>query len=91
LTSTGTLVEQASRLHDLAFSLFALEAYSESIATGQRALRKLLELEATLGTEVGWASQLGTAAGMKSASDGMPGHLRRLSVTGHLRYPGHLS
>ena len=44
-------MEQASRLHDLAFSLFAPEAYSESIATGQRALRKLLELEATLETD----------------------------------------
>ena len=43
-------MEQASRLHDLAFSLFTPEAYSESIATGQRALRKLLELEATLET-----------------------------------------
>ena len=33
-----------------------LEAYSEGIATGQRALRKLLELEATLEAESGWVS-----------------------------------
>lgn len=31
-----------------------LEAHSEGIATGQRALGKLLELEATLETESGW-------------------------------------
>ena len=53
--ASGTL-EQAAALDDLAFSLFVLEAYSESIATGQRALRKLLELEATLEAEMGWVA-----------------------------------
>jgi predicted ATPase len=51
--AVGTLVEQASWLCDLAISLFVLEAYSESTATGQRALRMLLEMEATAGTETG--------------------------------------
>jgi len=51
--ASGTLVEQAGWLHHLAFSLFALGAYSEGIATGQRALRKVLKLEATLETETG--------------------------------------
>jgi tetratricopeptide (TPR) repeat protein len=51
--SSGTLVEQAYWLHDLAVSLFVLDAYSESIATAQRALRKLVELEATLETKTG--------------------------------------
>ena len=46
-------MEQAAWLHDLAFSLFVLGDYSEGIATAQRALRKLLELEATLETETG--------------------------------------
>jgi predicted ATPase len=50
---SGRLVEQAWWLHDLAFSLFVLDTYSESIATAQRALRKLLEMEATLGTTAG--------------------------------------
>ena len=44
-------MEQASSLDNLAVSLFVLGAYSKSIATGQRALRKLLELEATLESE----------------------------------------
>ncbi|TML80016.1 MAG: adenylate/guanylate cyclase domain-containing protein, partial [Actinobacteria bacterium] len=46
--AAGTLVEQAASLNDLSRSLFVLEAYSEAIATGQRALGKLLELEDTL-------------------------------------------
>jgi predicted ATPase len=52
--AAGTLVEQAASLNNLAFSLFVLEAYSEGIATGQRALGKLRELEATLETETEW-------------------------------------
>jgi len=50
--ASGTSMEQASWLHDLAVSLFVLGAYSESIATGQRALGLILELEATLETEI---------------------------------------
>jgi len=49
-------VEQAASLNDLSRSLFVLEAYSEAIATGQRALGKLLELEDTLESETGWVS-----------------------------------
>jgi predicted ATPase len=51
--ATGTLMEQAAWLSDLATSLFVLETYSESIATGQRALRKILELEADNQTQLG--------------------------------------
>jgi non-specific serine/threonine protein kinase len=51
--ATGTLIEQATWLSDLAISLFVLEAYSESIATAQRALRKILELEAANQTQIG--------------------------------------
>ena len=54
--AAGTLVEQAASLNDLSRSLFVLEAYSEAIATGQRALGKLLELEDTLESETGWVS-----------------------------------
>jgi len=48
--ASGTLYEQALWLGDLATSLYVLDAYSESIATGQRSLRMLLELEAAGGT-----------------------------------------
>ena len=51
--ATGTLMEQAAWLSDLAVSLFVLEAYAESIATAQRALRKILELEAANQTQLG--------------------------------------
>ena len=44
-------MEQAAGCTTLPISLFVLGDYSEGIATGQRALRKLLELEATLETE----------------------------------------
>ncbi len=54
--AAGTLLEQAASLNNVASSLFVLEAYSEGIATGQRALGKLLELEATLEAESGWVS-----------------------------------
>jgi len=56
VAASGTLVEQGRSLNDLALSLFALEAYPESIATGQRGLKKLLELEATLAAETGWVA-----------------------------------
>lgn len=49
---SGTLIEQAAWLCDLALSLFVLEAYSESIATGQRSMRKLLELEVANETQI---------------------------------------
>ncbi|HZS29638.1 MAG TPA: AAA family ATPase [Gaiellaceae bacterium] len=50
--ASGTLMEQASWLSELALSLFVLEAYPESIATMQRALRKVLELEAVNETKL---------------------------------------
>ena len=69
----GTLLEQASRLRDVAFSLFVLESYSEGIATGQRALRKLLEFEATLATESGWAPDFLFVIGISSCGRGEAG------------------
>lgn len=43
---SGTLLEQGAWLCDLALILFVREAHAESIATGQLALQKFLELEA---------------------------------------------
>ena len=51
--ASGTLMEQAAWLSDLAASLYVLEAYAESIATAQRALGKILELEAANETQLG--------------------------------------
>lgn len=53
VATSGTLMEQASWVGDLAVSLFVLEDYSESIATAQRALEKLRELEARDETQIG--------------------------------------
>jgi hypothetical protein len=53
VAASGTLMEQAAWLSDLSLSLFVLEAYSESIAAGQRALRKLLELEDATKSDIG--------------------------------------
>ena len=50
--ASGTLMEQATWLSELGLSLFVLEAYSESIGTMQRALRKVLELEAANDTKL---------------------------------------
>ena len=51
--ASGTLMEQAAWLSDLATSLYVLEAHAESIATAQRALGKILELEAANETQLG--------------------------------------
>src|SRR4026207_1115065 len=56
VAASGTLLERGEALGDLAFSLSGVKAYSESIATGQRALRMVLEIEATLETELGWVA-----------------------------------
>ncbi len=69
----GTLLEQASDLRDLAFSLFVLGAYSESIATGQRSLSKLLELEAALEMESGWLSDALFSIGLSLCGRGDAG------------------
>lgn len=53
VAASGTLVEQAAWLGDLALSLFVLEDYSESIATAQRALRKFRDMEARDETQIG--------------------------------------
>ena len=46
--AAGPLYDQASSLDNLAYCLFVLGEYSDGIAAAQRALRKLLELEATV-------------------------------------------
>jgi predicted ATPase/class 3 adenylate cyclase len=66
----GTLLEQATRLRDVAFSLFALEAYSEGMTTGQQGLRKVLEYEATLATESGWLPDSLFVIGISSCGSG---------------------
>jgi tetratricopeptide (TPR) repeat protein len=71
--ASGTLAEQASWLDDLAWSLFVLEAYSESIESAQRALRKLLELEATLETETVRVSNSLFTIGISSCGKGDAG------------------
>jgi predicted ATPase/class 3 adenylate cyclase len=68
-----TLLEQAARLRDLAFCSFVLEAYSEGIATGQRALTKLLEFEATFATESGWLPDSLFVIGISSCGSGNAG------------------
>ncbi len=50
--ASGGVWEQTLWLGDLALSLFVLDAYAESIATGQRALGKVLELEAANDTKI---------------------------------------
>ena len=51
-------------------SLFVLEDYSEGIATGQRALRKLLQFEATLETESGWVPDFLFTIGLSESGRG---------------------
>ena len=55
--AAGPLYEQAGSLNNLAYSLFVLGAYSKGIATGQRALGKLLAHEATVESETEWVSE----------------------------------
>jgi predicted ATPase len=50
--ASGTLLEQGAWLSELGLSLFVLEEYSESIATEQRAIRMILELEAANDTKI---------------------------------------
>ena len=50
--ASGTLLEQAAWLSELGLSLFVLGSHSESIATQQRALGKLRELEAASDTKI---------------------------------------
>jgi len=55
--AAGTLYEQAGTLDNLAYCLFVLGEYSDAIATAQRALRKLLELEATVESQTDAVSE----------------------------------
>jgi len=68
--AAGTLLEQAALLNNLAWSLYVVGGYSEGIATGQRALGKLLELEATLEAELGWVSDSLFAIGISLCGRG---------------------
>jgi predicted ATPase/class 3 adenylate cyclase len=53
----GPLYEQAGSLDNLAYCLFVLGEYSDGIAAAQRALRKLLELEATVASQTDAVSE----------------------------------
>jgi len=53
VAASGTLLEQAAWVGDLALSLFVLEDYSGSIANAQTALSKLRELETRDETRIG--------------------------------------
>ena len=55
--AAGPLYEQAGSLQNLAYCLFVLGDYSDGIATGQRALRKLLEPEATVESQTQLVSE----------------------------------
>ena len=70
--TTGTLMQQAAWLSDLAASLFVLETYSESIATAQRALRKILELEAANQTQLGPCGTAFTPSASPCAEEATP-------------------
>jgi predicted ATPase len=68
--AAGTVLEQAASLNSLALSLYVLGAHSDGIATGQRALGKLLELEAILEAESGWVSDSLFAIGISLCGRG---------------------
>jgi len=81
----GTLMEQAVWLCDLALSLFVLEDYSESIATAQRALRKLRQLEAANETQIGpvWACLFAIGLSVCARGDAGSG-ISLVSATRHM-------
>ncbi len=80
--ASGTLMEQAVWLGDLALSLFVLETYSESIATGQRAVRKIRELEAANDTQIApvWDCLFTIGLSLCGRGDPEPG-IRLISAT----------
>ena len=55
--AAGPLYDQAGSLDNLAYCLFVLGEYSDGIAAAQRALRKLLELEATVESQTDAVSE----------------------------------
>ena len=55
--AAGTLYDQAGSLDNLAYCLFVLGEYSDGIAAAQRALRKLLEQEATVESQTDAVSE----------------------------------
>jgi hypothetical protein len=75
-------MEQAFWLSDLALSLFVLETYSESIATGQRAVRKIRELEAANDTQIApvWDCLFTIGLSLCGRGDPEPG-IRLISAT----------
>jgi len=85
VAASGTLMEQVAWLGDLAVSLFLLEDYSESIATGQRALRKLIELEAANESQIAivWDSLFFIGIALCGRGDAGAG-IRLASATRHM-------
>jgi predicted ATPase/class 3 adenylate cyclase len=57
VAAAGPLYDQASSLDALAYCLFVLGEYSDGVAAAQRALRKLLELEATVESQTDAVSE----------------------------------
>jgi predicted ATPase/class 3 adenylate cyclase len=84
--TSGTLAEQVFFLDDFAWSLFVLEAYSDSIESAQRALRKLLELEATPEAETGRLANLLFTIGASSCGKGSVGAGASLIGAGRRMY-----
>jgi predicted ATPase/class 3 adenylate cyclase len=84
--TSGTLAEQVFFLDDFAWSLFVLEAYSESIESAQRALGKLLELEAKPEAETGRLSNLLFTIGASSCGKGDAGAGASLIGAGRRMY-----
>jgi hypothetical protein len=83
--ASGTLMEQAAWLDTLALSLFVLESYSESIATAQRALRKVVELEAANETKIAPAWDCLFHIGLSLCESGNAGSgIRLVSATRHM-------
>lgn len=70
VAESSTLTMQAAMLGNLALSLFALEDYSESAATGKRALAKRLEMEETLQIETTMVADPISAVGLSVCGSG---------------------
>ena len=83
--ASGTLWEQAAWLSDLSVTLFVLDAYSESLATGQRALAKILELEAANDTKIAaaWDCLFNIGLSLCGRGDAESG-IRLVSATRHM-------
>ena len=83
--ASGTLMEQAQWLAVLSLSLFVLQDYAESIATGQGALRKIIELETASDTKIApaWDCLFNIGLALCGRGDAESG-IRLVSATCHM-------